>query len=107
MDEEIADPTPGQVMRADVKNMPLNGAGIGTTALTTDCLPSIRTPPGNVNNNIGFRGIPFTDGVRDYGCGKHYQINSIPGIPVAHRAEYGKGWGSSRRQTPNPPSHHR
>ncbi len=33
------------------------------------CL-NVNNAPSNVNNNIGFRGIPFVDGMRDYGCGK-------------------------------------
>jgi hypothetical protein len=80
-----------------------NGAHNGLFAVNSN------NSPGNVNNDIGFRGIPFTDGVRDYGCGKHYQINSTsPGIPVAHRAEYGKGSGEvvGRQTPPNPPRPH-
>ena len=33
------------------------------------CL-NLNNAPSNTNTNIGFRGIPFVDGMRDYGCGK-------------------------------------
>jgi len=31
---------------------------------------NVNNAPSNTNTNIGFRGIPFVDGMRDYGCGK-------------------------------------
>lgn len=56
-----------------------NGAHNGLFAVNSNNTPS------NTNNNIGFRGIPFMDGVRDYGCGKHYQINSTSSGILAAR----------------------
>ena len=41
-----------------------NGAYCSLVALILSYAPS------NSNTLIGFRGIPFADGMRDYGCGK-------------------------------------
>jgi len=41
-----------------------NGANCSLVAL------NLNNAPSNTNTNIGFRGIPFADGMRDYGCGK-------------------------------------
>ncbi len=41
-----------------------NGANCSLASL------NLNNAPSNVNTNIGFRGIPFADGMRDYGCGK-------------------------------------
>ena len=55
-----------------------NGANYGLFCL------NVNNAPSNANNNIGFRGIPFEDGMRDHGCERKHQINSTsPGILVA------------------------
>ena len=41
-----------------------NGGNCSLVAL------NLNNAPSNTNTNIGFRGIPFADGMRDYGCGK-------------------------------------
>ena len=56
------------------------GAGAGSGLLWVGGLGA---PPG-AGGRVGFRGIPFEDGMRDHGCGRKHQINSTsPGIPVA------------------------
>lgn len=39
-----------------------NGANCSLVAL------NLNNAPSNTNTNIGFRGIPFEDGMCDYGC---------------------------------------
>ena len=57
------------------------------------CL-NLNNAPSNTNTNIGFRGIPFADGMHDYGCAKNIRSTvHHPEYPSLDAAEYKTGSG--------------
>ena len=65
-----------------------HGAHCSLLALFLDSAPS------NTNTYIGFRGIPFADGMRDHGCVRNIRSTvHHPEYPSLDAAEYKTGSG--------------
>ncbi len=55
---------------------------------------NLNNTPSNTNTNIGFRGIPFVDGMRDHGCARNIRSTvHHPEFPSLDAAEYKTGSG--------------
>ena len=58
------------MMEAVKKRAAKRGGNFNNGAYCSLVALNLNNAPSNTNTNIGFRGIPFADGMRDYGCGK-------------------------------------
>jgi hypothetical protein len=59
------------------------------------CL-NLNNAPSNTNTNIGFRGIPFADGMCDHGCARNIRSTvHHPEYPSLDVAEYKTGSGET------------
>ena len=67
------------------------------------CL-NLNNAPSNTNTNIGFRGIPFADGMRDHDCARIIRLTvHHPEYPSLDVAEYKTGSGGIVSDNRTPP----
>ena len=76
------------------KRAALRGGNFNNGAYCSLVALSLYYAPSNTNANLGFRGIPFADGMRDHGCVRNIRSTvHHPEYPSLDAAEYKTGSG--------------